>query len=857
MAIKLFNKHGNSITATMLANIPTSLHLTGGKGKDLLEGSAGDDILDGGKGADTMKGGLGSDTYIVDNVHDLVSEGTEISLISTNANGLQGFSWSEGAHVTVNAEPSLSPDGRYVVFTSTNNLTAVNTAFSDPIFIKDLQTGSLKLVSANTTNRISLLSNHDPNFSTDGQYLIFSSSTNNLVPNDTNDAVDIFIKNLQTDSIQLISTDSSGTQANSDSQNAELSSDGRYAVFESTASNLVADDTNAKRDIFTKDLQTGSIKVISTDETGLHSNGDSSHAHFSADGRYVVFKSTASNLVDGDVDNTMDIFVKDLSNDSIQRISTATNGAEVFVDSTGDATFSRDGRYIVFSGVYSTQVGSLTYYSNNILIKDLWNGTIECVSNAADNSEANGNSRNAEFSTDGRFLVFESDARNLVTGTEYNMSRIYVKDLQTGAIKLVSTDVAGNDVNDGSTHARFSADGQYLVFESYASNLVTNDSNGNNSDIFRVANPFYNVDTIQSSVSYTQPDGVENIILTGSANINATGNALDNVITGNKGKNVLDGGAGADTLIGGKGNDTYIIDTLGDHITEDLNAGTDLVKVNIADAGGSYTLAKNVENAQLINSVAFNLIGNDLANTLKGNDQANILDGGAGVDKLIGGAGDDTYIVDLTSAGMPQDIIIDSAGNDTLQLRGTSSNTNAVTWILTNAENLDASATGSSKLFLTGNAADNILTGNDARNLLKGYAGNDTLSGGDGSDVLAGGSGNDTLTGGNGDDQFVFETALNATTNVDSITDFQASTESIYLAKNIFNALKHSGELAATNFVAGNHVQAQDADDHILYDTVSGALSYDADGNGSKAAVQFATLVGVPTDVSAHDFFIV
>jgi Ca2+-binding RTX toxin-like protein len=363
------------------------------------------------------------------------------------------------------------------------------------------------------------------------------------------------------------------------------------------------------------------------------------------------------------------------------------------------------------------------------------------------------------------------------------------------------------------------------------------------------------IDTIQSSVSYTLPDGVENMLLTGKANINATGNTLDNQLTGNNGKNVLDGGMGADHLIGGLGNDTYIIDNAGDVITEASNAGTDLVKVNIADAGGSYTLEANVENATLINSVAFDLIGNGLANTLTGNAQANVLDGGAGNDKLIGGAGDDTYIVDLTSSGLSQDIIIESAGNDTLKLRGTSSNTKAVTWILNNVENIDASATGSSKLHFTGSDANNIIKGNSANNLIKGYAGDDTLSGEDGNDVLAGGRGNDSLTGGNGADKFVFETPLNAS-NIDTVNDFQASEDSIYLDKYIFSKLKQTGELAAGNFVAGDNVQALDADDYILYDTTSGALYYDADGNGSHAPVQFATLLGVGPALSASNIFI-
>jgi len=251
-------------------------------------------------------------------------------------------------------------------------------------------------------------------------------------------------------------------------------------------------------------------------------------------------------------------------------------------------------------------------------------------------------------------------------------------------------------------------------------------------------------DTVQAAATYSlntvNAAGVENLILTGTAAINGTGNALNNTIIGNAGNKTLDGGTGNDTLTGGAGNDTYVIDSMLDSITEGANAGTDQVQVAISSAAVSYLLGNNIENATITNTTFnHNLTGNALANTLTGNGLNNVLDGGAGVDNLVGGAGDDTYIVDLTAAGAIQDTITEIAlatNNDTVQLRGTSTNVAAVTLtVAANLEHMDASQTGTSLLNLTGNTANNRLTGNAANN---------TINGGTGADTMAGGAGNDT-----------------------------------------------------------------------------------------------------------------
>ena len=240
-------------------------------------------------------------------------------------------------------------------------------------------------------------------------------------------------------------------------------------------------------------------------------------------------------------------------------------------------------------------------------------------------------------------------------------------------------------------------------------------------------------DTVQASINYTLGDNVENLTLTGTDNLSATGNALNNVIKGNAGDNVLDGGTGADTLVGSTGNDTYVVDNAGDITTEAAGAGTDTVLASL-----NWTLASNVENLTLTGTANLNATGNTLANVLTGNAGDNLLDGKAGADTMTGGAGNDAYVVDNAA-----DVVVELAGEGTDTV-----NASVTTTLSANVENL--TLTGTSAINATGNELDNVLTGNSGKNTLTGGAGNDTLDGGAGADSLVGGDGNDTYVLGRG-----------------------------------------------------------------------------------------------------------
>ena len=309
------------------------------------------------------------------------------------------------------------------------------------------------------------------------------------------------------------------------------------------------------------------------------------------------------------------------------------------------------------------------------------------------------------------------------------------------------------------------------------------------------------IDTVNSSITYTLGTAIENLTLTGTAAINGTGNALNNILTGNSAVN---------TLTGLTGNDTYFI-TSGDIVKEAASAGTDTVK-----AGFTYTLGANLENLTLTGTSAINGTGNALNNILTGNSAINT---------LTGLTGNDTYFI--TSG----DIVNEAAGAGTDTVKAGFSYT-----LGTNVENLTLTGTGA--INGTGNGLVNLLIGNASAN------------------ILAGGLGNDTLTGGAGADKFLFNTAINATTNKDIITDFNVVDDTLRLENAIFTKFTTAGALTAGTFVSGAGAKALDANDYLIYNTTNGTLSYDADGNGVGAKIDIVTLIGIPALTTA-DFAII
>ncbi|MGE7966614.1 calcium-binding protein, partial [Pseudomonas sp. NPDC089918] len=250
------------------------------------------------------------------------------------------------------------------------------------------------------------------------------------------------------------------------------------------------------------------------------------------------------------------------------------------------------------------------------------------------------------------------------------------------------------------------------------------------------------IDTVLSSINYTLGSNLENLTLTGSDNLDGTGNALSNRLVGNNGNNTLDGGLGADVMIGGSGNDTYIVDNLKDAITEisTLASEIDTVRSSV-----SWTLGANLENLTLTGSDNLTGVGNTLNNVLTGNSGNNVLNGGTGLDTLIGGAGDDTYVLDQAGELALLQETADQ-GRDLLNITYASTpTTGTVDLSQSNLQNVEnVTLTGLGAFTVVGNDLNNTLLGNAYVNTLQGGAGDDWLDGGVGADILSGGTGDDT-----------------------------------------------------------------------------------------------------------------
>ncbi|MFN0192764.1 MAG: calcium-binding protein [Aestuariivirga sp.] len=325
-------------------------------------------------------------------------------------------------------------------------------------------------------------------------------------------------------------------------------------------------------------------------------------------------------------------------------------------------------------------------------------------------------------------------------------------------------------------------------------------------------------DSIYSAITISLRPNIERLYLLGAANINGTGNGLDNVIGGNSGNNILNGLTGADYLFGLGGNDTYYADNIFDFTDEALNGGIDIIRASL-----NWTMSANIEKLY-ITGAATGATGNAISNYIYGNSLANTIDGGGGADRMYAYGGADIYIVDSAGDLVFETIAGAPGGIDTVQ-----SSVNHT--LATNVENLEITAAGSV------NGAGNTLA--------------NVIMGGAGVNFIDGRLGNDTLTGNGGTDQFLFTTALGAG-NVDTITDFTVGADYIRLDDAVFAGLA-TGFLAGTAFFAG--AAANDADDRIIYDPISGALYFDVDGNGAAAAQQFASLAA-GLSLTSMSFFV-
>jgi Tol biopolymer transport system component len=469
-----------------------------------------------------------------------------ITRVSVDSAGNQANSYS--------LFPSISADGRFVAFGSNStNLVPGDTNSSSDIFVRDTLTNTTTRLSVDSAGNLGNSDSYNPSISADGRFVAFESNASNIVPADTNNQTDIFVRDLLTNTTIRVSVDSAGNQGNNKSGSPSISADGRFVAFLSNSINLVPGDTNNNYDIFVRDLLTNTTTRVSVDSAGNYGNRDSYNPSISADGRFVAFLSNSTNLVPGDTNNNDDIFVRDLSTNTTTRVS---------VDSAGNQanrysfppSISADGRFVAFTSDASNIVPGDTNNTGDIFVRDLLTNTTTCVSVDSAGNPGNINSFSPSISADGRFVAFLSDASNIVPGDTNNQTDIFVRDLLTNTTTRAFVDSAGNQGNNFSNYPSISANGQKVAFSSLAANLVPGDTN-NGPDVFvaDIGNTPGGINNSPNAINGT--DGNDN--LTGTpGNDLINGLAGDDVLTGLRGNDILNGGDGSDYLSGGKGFDT-------------------------------------------------------------------------------------------------------------------------------------------------------------------------------------------------------------------------------------------------------------------------------------------------------------
>lgn len=397
--------------------------------------------------------------------------------VSVASDGTQGNDFSEFS--------AISDDGRFVAFSSySNNLVSGDTNNNSDIFVHDRTTGETIRASVASDGTQGNDFSTQPSISADGRYVTFVSDSDNLVSGDTNEVRDVFVHDIQTRQTTRVSVASDGTQGNNSvTLISAISPDGRYVAFGSLANNLVVGDTNNGTDTFIHDRLTGETTRISLASDETQGNWNSLSPSISSDIRYVAFESNASNLVSDDTNNSTDVFVHDRVTGETTRVSVATDGTQ------GNAfshrpSISADGRFIAFYSEASNLVSGDTNESWDVFIHDQLTGETTRVSVASDGTQANGSSHDPSISADGRFVVFPSDADNLVVGDTNNSRDIFLHDRQTKETIRISIASDGTQGNGTSNRwPTISSDGRYIAFSSSSSNLTDNDTN-NYSDVF-------------------------------------------------------------------------------------------------------------------------------------------------------------------------------------------------------------------------------------------------------------------------------------------------------------------------------------------------------------------------------------
>ncbi len=680
---------GNELDNIIIGNISSNA-LYGGLGNDTLTDAAGNDRLDGGLGADSMAGGAGNDTYVVDNAGDLVTEGVNTGVDTVESS----------------IDYTLAANVDNLVLTGSSDLSGHGNALNN-------------VITGNSGNNITNAgAGSDTVNAGDGNDVVSGGDGNDALNGEAGD-------------------DQLDGDAGNDVLNGGLGSD-RMAgglgddtyVVESDGDIVLeagAAGTDVVHSSITYTLTDNVENLVLTGAADINGNGNELNN--------IINGNTGANVLDGKAGN--DTINGNLGADTL----VGGEGNDALNGDAGDDTLHGDAGNDVLNGGLGADTMAAGSGDDTYIVDNAADVTNELDAEGLDTVQAG---VNHALSDNIENLVLTGTANtsgagngldNVITGNAGSNL------LSGGAGNDTLLAGIGNDTLDGGAGADNLQGGAgndgYVVDE--AGDVVTEALNAG-------------TDTVTSGIDYVLGANLENLVLSGTDDLNGTGNAAGNIITGNAGANLLDGGAGADTMHGGGGDDTFIVDVGTDIANEAAGGGTDTVR-----AGASFTLGANVEHLVLTGTAAINGTGNALDNGITGNDAANTLAGGAGNDTIDAAGGNDTVDgglgADAMRGGSGNDsYVVDDAGDTTIELAGEGLDTvlaGISHSLAANIENLTLAGTGA--IDGSGNELDNAVTGNAGANALSGGAGNDTLAGGAGTDTLAGGSGDDSYRFNRGD----------------------------------------------------------------------------------------------------------
>ena len=280
---------------------------------------------------------------------------------------------------------------------------------------------------------------------------------------------------------QRVSVSSSGEQANASSSAPDLSADGRYVTFASAASNLVENDVNGNTDVFVHDSLTGITELVSVSSTGEQAFGQSAIPKISADGRFILFSSPASNLVPDDTNfafSAFDVFMHDRQTGVTERINVSSSGEQANARSFVSHDLSADGRFVAFTSLADNLVENDTNNSGDVFLRDRQTGITERISVSTNGIQGNNSSgslslNSISLSANGEYIAFSSRANNLTPNDTNNESDIFIHNRLSGVTERVDISSSGPD----SRELQLSTDGQFIAFSSTVNNLVPGDTN--------------------------------------------------------------------------------------------------------------------------------------------------------------------------------------------------------------------------------------------------------------------------------------------------------------------------------------------------------------------------------------------